>query len=167
MKDKFSISKRRILRLLTSDFLWEEVVFPRVKKSVYDGEVQRIWTDDIVLPSIKRHLSYSSDYPSSYLMPRLNSQAAGNTPAFYYLQQLQLKRIWADIVEKTQQEEFQEFRGAFLVALGQWEPALTRGKSIEGTWKSLTCVWNLGMDMEYIPAETLEVLMESEFSLSG
>jgi hypothetical protein len=69
---------------------------------------------------------------------------------------------------ETQQEEFQEFRGAFLVvALGQREPALTRGKSIEGTWKSLTCVWDLEMYMEYIPAEALEVLMESEFSLSG
>jgi hypothetical protein len=140
------------------------VVFPHMKKSVYNGEVQRIWTDDIVLPSIKRHVLCSSDYPSSYLMLRLNSQAVGDTPASYYLQQPQLKHNWADIVEKTQQEEFQEFRGAFLVTLGQWESALTRGKSIEGTWKSLTCVWDLEMDMEYLPAETLEVLMEANLA---
>jgi hypothetical protein len=141
------------------------VVFPHMKKSVYDGEVQRIWTDDIVLLSIKRHVLCGSDYPSSYLMLRLNSQAIGNIPASYYLQRPQLKHIWADIVEKTQQEEFQEFRGAFLVvALGQREPALTRGKSIEGTWKSLTCVWDLEMDMEYIPTETWEVLMEANLA---
>ena len=54
------------------------VVFPYIKKSFYSKEeVQRIWTDKIVLPSIYRHV-YSSvrqHLPTTYKLLRLNSEA--------------------------------------------------------------------------------------------
>ena len=61
------------------------VVFPHMKKSFHSEEVtkegskevQRIWTDKIVLPSIYRHV-YSSvrqHLPTSYKLLRLNSEA--------------------------------------------------------------------------------------------
>jgi hypothetical protein len=79
-----------------------------------------------------------------------------------------LQGVWEDIVEKTQQEGFAEFRGGvFLVALAQSEPDVTKEESIEDTWRLLTGIWDWEMDIDYIPAETLEVRMESQFGLSS
>ncbi len=70
-------------------------------------------------------------------------------------------------MSKTKQDEFEEFRGVFLVALGQLPATATINQSMEGAWKTLTKMWDWEMDMDYIPAETLEVWMESQFGLSG
>jgi hypothetical protein len=69
--------------------------------------------------------------------------------------------IWADIVAKTQQEGFEAFRGAFLVALGEWGPLSTIDESMEGTLDRLTRQWDWEIDMNYIPTETFEVRMVS------
>jgi hypothetical protein len=152
------------------------VVFPHMK-SFKSKDVQRVWTDDIVLPSIYRHLgSNVTQYmPGSYKSLRLNSQAervelgrdVGDTPRCISFCSDNLEGIWADIVSKTQQDGFEEFRGAFLVALGQWHPTSTLNKSIEGAWKTLARRWDWEIDMDYVPADTLEVRMESQFGLSG
>jgi hypothetical protein len=152
------------------------VVFPHMK-SFQSEEVQRIWTDNIVIPSILRHVDNSirQYVPTSYELLRLNSQVkrielgldVRDTPSCFTFRSDNLQGIWADIVGKTQQDGFEEFRGAFLVALGQWHPTATLNKSMEGAWKSLTDRWDWEMDMDYIPAETLEVRMESQFGLSG
>jgi hypothetical protein len=60
-------------------------------------------------------------------------------------------------VSKTQQDGFEEFRSAFLVALSQWHPTFTLNKSIEGAWKTLAKGWDWEIDIDYVPADTLEV----------
>jgi hypothetical protein len=152
------------------------VVFPHMK-SFQSEDMQRTWTNNIVIPSVFRHVDSSiAQYaPTSYESLRLNSQAkrnelgldVGDTPSCFTFQSDNLQDIWEDIVRKTQQDGFEEFRGAFLVAFGQWHPTVTWNKSMEGAWKSLTGKWDWEMDMDYIPAETLEVRMESQFGLSG
>jgi hypothetical protein len=157
------------------------VIFPHMKGSIKSMEMQKIWTDQIVLPPIYRHISPPGRQrlPLSYESLRLNSRAprvemgldVGDAPACYRLSSSLLPAIWADIVAKTQQKGFEEFRGAFLVALGYWHPNATLDESpegpTEGAWKQLTMLWASQMDMEYIPAETFEVRMASEFGLSG
>jgi hypothetical protein len=77
-----------------------------------------------------------------------------------------LEGIWADIVSKTREKEFEEFSGTFLVALGQWHPTAIINKSVEGAWKTLVdSWWGLEMDMNDIPTETFQVRMENEFRL--
>lgn len=114
--------------------------------------------------------------PANYELLRLNSQAkrielglgVADTPLCVAFRSDNLQGVWADIVSKTQQKGFEEFRGAFLVALGQWHPTATLDKSMEGAWKSLVSRWwDLEMDMNYIPVETFEVRVESQYSLSG
>jgi hypothetical protein len=152
------------------------VVFPHMK-SFKSRDVQRVWTDDIVLPSIRQHLDSTvwRYAPRSYELLRLESQAerlvlgrdVGDTPRCFRFCSDNLEGIWADIVSKTQQDGFEEFRGAFLVVLGKWHPTFTLNKSIEGAWKSLTNMWDWEINMDYVPADTLEVRMESQFGLNG
>jgi hypothetical protein len=47
----------------------------------------------------------------------LDGQASFDT-----VSQQMSKVIWEDIVKKIQDDGFEEFRGAFLVALGHWGP---------------------------------------------
>jgi hypothetical protein len=157
------------------------VVFPHMNKPFDSEEVQRIWTDDIVLPSVYRHVNdnVAQYLPVSYESLRLNSRAeriqlatdgldAADTPlCVAFRSDDNLQGVWADIVSKTQQKGFEEFRDAFLVALGQWHPTATIDKSMEGAWKSLGREWDLEMDMNYIPVETVEVRVESQYGLSG
>lgn len=153
------------------------VVFPHMKKSFDDEEVQRIWTNGIVVPSVHRHVHHMirRHLPTSYELLRLNSQAqrveagldVGDTPLCIAFGSENLQGTWDDIVDKTQLKGFEEFRGAFLVALGQWKPTATMADSLEGAWKPLLERWNHQMDMSYIPAETFEVRVESQYSLSG
>jgi hypothetical protein len=141
-------------------------------------KIQRIWTDKIVLPSIYRHVdSDIAQYlPTSYRLLRLDSEAAriegfrdvGDTPKCVAFRPNSLEGIWDEIVYRTQQEGFEEFRGAFLVALGHWHPTATFNTSREGAWKTLAeRFWDPEMDMGYIPTETFEVRIESEFRLTG
>jgi hypothetical protein len=117
---------------------------------------------------IRQHL------PSSYQLLRLNSQVkrielgldVGDTPSCVAFRSDSLEGTWADIMSKTQEKGFEEFAGAFLVALGQWHPTFTIGNSIEGAWSSLVSHWDREMDMNYIPTETFEVRMESQFRLT-
>ena len=153
------------------------VVFPHMTKSFDSEEMQTSWTNDIVIPSIFHHVcSNIRQYiPTNYKLLRLNSEAkrvelgldVGDTPLCFNFRSDNLDGIWAEIVSKTQQDGFEQFRGAFLVALGQWHPTATLNESVEGAWKSLTNQWDWEMDMDYIPADTLEVRMESQFGLSG
>jgi hypothetical protein len=111
--------------------------------------------------------------PSSYRILQLNSQAerlelgkdVGDTPLCVRFLSNNLEGIWADIISKTQQDGFEDFRGAFLVTLGQWSPAFTSSTSFEGAWKTLMETWDGEMDMNYIPTETLEVRTESQYGL--
>ncbi len=52
------------------------VVFPHMNKSFGSEEIQRIWTDDIVIPSVCRHVRSNErqHLPSSYKLLRPNSQ---------------------------------------------------------------------------------------------
>lgn len=153
------------------------VVFPHMNKPFDSEEVQRIWTNDIVIPSVSRHVNSNVQQylPGNYNILRLNSQAkriglgldVADTPLCVAFRSDNLQGVWADIVSKTQQKGFEEFRGAFLVAFGQWHPTVTLDKSMEGAWKSLVREWDLEMDMNYIPVETFEVRMESQYGLSG
>jgi hypothetical protein len=88
------------------------------------------------------------------------------TPACFAFGSDNFDGIWAGIVVKTQQEGFEAFRGVFLVALGEWGPLSTIDESMEGTWERLASQWDREMDMNYIPAETFEVRMVIQFSLS-
>ena len=153
------------------------VVFPHMNQSFDSEEVQRIWTDDIVVPSVSRHVdsSVGRHLSATYKLLRLYSQAkrtelglgVNDTPLCVGFQSDNLQGVWADIVSKTQQKGFEEFRGAFLVALGQWSPTFTLDKSLEGAWESLLRRWDMEMDMSYIPVETFEVRVESQYGLSG
>jgi hypothetical protein len=152
------------------------VVFPHMKKSFDSEEVQRRWTDEIVIPSINRHVGVSTRQylPLSYQLLQLNSRVkrnelgldVGDTPLCVSFRSESLEGTWADIMSKTQENRFEEFSGAFLVALGQWHPTYTIGKSTEAAWSSLVAQWDREMDMTYIPAETFEVRMESQFRLA-
>jgi hypothetical protein len=147
-----------------------------MKKSFDNEEVQRLWTNNIVLPSIYRHVDSNArqHLPTSYRLLRLNSEAKkvelgldiGDTPLCVSFRSDSLEGIWADIVSKTREKEFEEFSGTFLVALGQWHPTATINKSVEGAWKTfIDSYWGLEMDMNYIPTETFQVRMENEFRL--
>jgi hypothetical protein len=151
-------------------------IFPHMKKSFDSEEAQRLWTNNIVLPSIYRHVDSNvrQHLPTSYRLLRLNSEAKkvelgidiGDTPLCVSFRSDSLEGIWADIVSKTREKQFEEFSGAFLVALGQWHPTATINKSVEGAWKTLIdSYWGLDMDMNYIPTETFQVRMENEFRL--
>ncbi|KFX97528.1 hypothetical protein V490_02754 [Pseudogymnoascus sp. VKM F-3557] len=152
------------------------VVFPHMKKSFDSEEVQKRWTDETVLPSIYRHvISGIRQYlPTSYQLLRLNSQVkrmelgldVRDTPSCVSFRSDSLERTWTDIMSKAQESGFEEFAGAFLVALGQWHPTYTIGNSTEEAWRSLGSAWDTEMDMTYIPAETFEVRMESQFRLA-
>ena len=115
-----------------------------------------------------------STFRTSYRILRLNSEAKKvelgldicDTPMCVSFRSESLEGIWADIVSKTREKEFEEFSGTFLVALGQWHPTATINKSVEGAWKTLIdSYWGLEMDMNYIPTETFQVRMENEFRL--
>jgi hypothetical protein len=168
------------------------VVFPHMKKSFHSEEVskegseegneesskevQRIWTDKIVLPSIYRHVgsSVAQHLPTSYELLRLNSEVkrkelglnVDDTPLCFTFRPDSLDGLWEDIVRKAKQDDFKEFSGAFLVAIGQWHPTATFNESVEGAWKTLADRWDMEMDMNYIPTETFEVRTESEFRLA-
>ncbi|KFY00902.1 hypothetical protein O988_03047 [Pseudogymnoascus sp. VKM F-3808] len=122
------------------------VVFPHMKKSFDSEEVQRRWTDEIVIPSINRHSGEEKQLGLD----------VGDTPLCVSFRSDSLEGPWADIMSKTQEKGFEEFAGAFLVALGQWHPTFTIGNSIEGAWSSLVSHWDREMDMSYIPTETFE-----------
>jgi hypothetical protein len=139
-------------------------------------EVQRIWTDKIVLPSIYRHVGSSVEQhlPTSYELLRLNSEVkrkelglnVDDTPLCVTFRPDSLDSLWEDIVREAKREDFKEFSGAFLVAIGQWHPTATFNESVEGAWKTLADRWDMEMDMNYIPTETFEVRTESEFRLA-
>ena len=103
-----------------------DVVVPMMPNS---EEVQRIWTDDIVLPSVYRHVGSSTQQhlPTSYRLLRLNSGVnkvelglkIGDTPLCVSFRSDSLEGVWADIVRKTKENGFEEFSDTFLVALGQ------------------------------------------------
>ena len=153
------------------------VVFLHMNQSFDSEEVQRIWTNDIVIPSISRHVdSIDARYlPANYELLQLNNQAkrtelgldVADTPLCVVFRPDNLQAVWADILSKTQQKGFEDFRGAFLVALGQWQPGVTIDISLEGAWKSLLGRWDWEMDMSYIPAETFKVRVESQYGLRG
>lgn len=115
-----------------------------------------------------------SDLPKSYELLKMDSQMgryagpdAGDTPLCFSFRSDSLRGIWDGIVSKTEQKGFEEFRGAFLVALGQYEPDFATGKTVEDAWNSFKnrCGW--GLDMNYIPTDTFEVRVEDKYSLSG
>ena len=121
------------------------VVFPHVEKSFDSKEVQRIWTDDIVLPSIYRHVGSGTQQqlPTSYRLLRLNTKVnkvnkvelglkIGDTPLCVSFRSDSLEGVWADIVRKTKENGVEEFSDTFLVALGQWHPNATINESLEG-----------------------------------
>jgi hypothetical protein len=160
------------------------VVFPHMKKPFHSEEdneesskeVQKIWTDEIVLPSIYRHVgsSVAKDLPTSYESLRLDSEVkrielglnVNDTPLCVTFRSDSLDGLWEDIVRKTKRDDFKEFSGAFLVAIGQWPPTATFNESVEGAWKTLADKWDMEMDMNYIPTETFEVRIGSEFRLA-
>ncbi|KFY11344.1 hypothetical protein V491_07242, partial [Pseudogymnoascus sp. VKM F-3775] len=152
------------------------VVFPHMKKSLDSEEVQRRWTDDIVLPSIYRHVGGNArqHLPTSYRLLRLDSEVKkvelgldiGDTPLCVSFRSDSLEGVWADIVSKTKENGFEEFSDTFLVALGQWHPTATINNSVEGAWTSLVDTWwDLEMDMNYIPTETFE--LDSRYGLDN
>ncbi|KFY67887.1 hypothetical protein V496_01352 [Pseudogymnoascus sp. VKM F-4515 (FW-2607)] len=107
---------------------------------------QRIWTDDIVLPSIYRHVGSNArqHLPISYRLLRLDSEvnraelglSSGDTSLCVSFRSDSLEGIWADI----------------------WNPTATINKSAEGAWKTLIdSWWGLEMDMNYIPTETFQL----------
>lgn len=152
------------------------VVFPHMKS--FDRKTQRIWTDNIVLPSIYHHVgsNIAQHLPTSYRLLRLDSEAArmegfrdvGDTPKCVAFQPNSLEGLWDEIVCRSQQEDYEEFRDAFLVVLGHWHSTATFSESTEDAWKTMAeRYWDPEMDMGYIPTETFEVRIESEFRLTS
>jgi hypothetical protein len=153
------------------------VVFPNMKH-FGNEEVQKIWTDDIVLPSMFRCIpSTKPNYiPRSYEMLRLNSQVqrvelgldVGDALECVLIYSDNLHQIWEDIEIKTQRPGFEQFRGAFVVAFGKWDPPSTLSHSMEGAWKSATDgFWGREIDTNYIPTETWEVRIQTQFGASS
>lgn len=104
------------------------VVFPHMKKPFDNEEVQRIWTSDIVIPSVSRHVDSSvrQYLPANYELLRLNSQAkrielgleVGDAPLCVAFRSDNLQGVWADIVSKTKKRGLKSSAVPFSLPLG-------------------------------------------------
>jgi hypothetical protein len=137
-------------------------------------ELQASWTDEILIPLIDRCVdpTMRQHIPRSYKTLRSNSKVGDwegpsrHAPRCVSLRPHSLDQLWKDIVKKTEKEGFEEFSGAFLVAIGKWGPTFTCTESVEATFKEVSRFWDMEMDMSFVPVDTFEMRMETEFRLS-
>ena len=106
------------------------VVFPHMKAPFQSEEVRRMWTDDIVVPSILPYVHHRAQRKlrmTRYEILRLASEPeqefkmgvkVRGTPVCFAFKSDNFDGIWADIVAKTQQEEFEAFEVLFSLRFG-------------------------------------------------
>lgn len=96
------------------------------KKDNIKHEILCIWTDDILLPAIARHVDsdVGQHMPSSWRQARLNSEARFREAyvqdkdaklfqmLYYPLQAVELEVIWDDIQHRLKEPEYAIYRGA-------------------------------------------------------
>ena len=84
---------------------------------------------------------------------------APDEPLIVHLSSQYLGAIWDGVVERVSQPGFEEFAGASLVVLYKGSPCGER--SHKQAWSEGCTMWDMGIDMTYVPIETMDVQMAS------
>ena len=123
--------------------------FPGQKDDVKHKLLQ-VWTDEILLPAIARHVSSDDGQhmPSSWRQARLNAEARfreANTRSkgaslhqmlHYALQPGVLDTIWRDIQQRLEEPEYALYRGAHLFFSSKNTKSVYKGTTLAQMWKS-------------------------------